>query len=141
MKKLLLTLLTLLIAVIKTPLSALSELHIALEEQTPEAIQKKCSTEPNIPILTPNGVINPFKECLRGNSEMKAYVPHTTSSDSENRDEKANTTIALESMINENNIGEFNSNASDPDDFPDIAEDDMKAFLKMVQDAQEQKLD
>ncbi len=105
------------------------ELHLAFEEQKPTTILKKCATVSHEPILTPIGVINPFLECLNGNSEMSNYI----SAEDQQRPPELNPSFAQEESQPVKS-GSFDANAADPTETSDeLHDDEIKEFLQMVE--------
>lgn len=105
------------------------ELRLAFEEQSPETILKKCASVSHEPTLTPTGVINPFLECLNGNSEMSNYI----SAKDQQKPLELNPSFAQEES-QPLESGSFDANAADPtESSDDLHDDEIKEFLQMVE--------
>jgi hypothetical protein len=89
------------------------------------------------PTLTPMGVINPFLECVKGNSEMSNYV----SIEDQQKPVTLNSLPLVQEESRPEKTAAFDSNAADPYESSDeLREDEMKEFLEMVENENNQPL-
>jgi hypothetical protein len=111
------------------------ELHITFEEQKPTTISEKCAHVPNEPILTPIGVVNPFLQCIKGNSEMSNYV----SLEDQQKPLSPDSSPSVQAEIKPESTGAFDDNSADPYESSDeLHEDEMNKFLQMVESERNQ---
>jgi hypothetical protein len=106
------------------------ELHLIFEEQKPTAMLEKCSYAPNEPVLTPIGVVNPFLQCIKGNSEMNPYI----SLEDQQKPVPAQNPPTVQEEVKPEPAGTFDDNSADPYESSDeLKEGEINEFLKMIE--------